>query len=178
VVPPDGPLVGVAVTSHSRPGDHLGLFASLDLVREGDILVAACEGYREAALTGDLLMGMARNLGARGLVTDGAVRDLQGLRSVGLPVFASALTPNSPSRNGPGSAGLPVIIGGVRIASGDLVVADADGVVVIPRGVLAAARDGLARVRAAEAGVEAAVAEGLGVPDTVRAVIRDRAVEV
>ncbi len=64
-----GTTVGVAVTSHSRPGDNLGLFASLDVVRPGDVLVAASDGFLETAITGDLLVGMAKNLGAVGLVT-------------------------------------------------------------------------------------------------------------
>ncbi len=50
-------------------------------------------------------MGMARNRGVAGLVTDGLVRDLAGILAVGLPVYCAGLSPNSPARNGPGTCG-------------------------------------------------------------------------
>jgi len=171
IVEPKETMVGVAVTSQSGPGDQLGLAASLDLLDEGDILVAAADGFADTAITGDLLLGMARNLGARGLVTDSAVRDLAGLVAVGLPVYAAGVTPNSSTRTGPGNAGLPVVIGGVGVASGDIVVADADGVVIVRQDEAETVLAALSRVRAAEAVMEEKVASGLGVPDFVRAVI-------
>lgn len=179
IVEPREPIVGVAITSHSAPGDQLGLAASLDLLDEGGFLVAAADAFADTAITGDLLMGMAKNLGARGLVTDSAVRDLAGLKSVGLPVFAAALTPNSSTRTGPGSAGLAVVIGGVRVSPGDIVVADADGVVVVPQDEAEAVLSALTRVRAAEKQMEAKVAAGLGVPNFVRRIVEgERTVEL
>ena len=176
----EGPtLVGVALTSHSAPADNLGLFASLSLIEPGDVLVASASGHTEAAITGDLLMGMARNLGAAGFVTDGAVRDKAGLIAVGLPVYSAALTPNSPVRNGPGTMGLPIIVGGVAVRSGDIVVADADGVVIVPQEKAAAVLAAIDKVRAAEAALEAKVKAGLGVPDFISAIVdSDRTVEV
>lgn len=167
-----GIMVGVAVTSYSRPGDHLGLFASLDLVRPGDVLVAAADAYVETAVTGDLVVGMAKNLGAVGLVTDGAVRDKVGILSVGLPVYSGGLTPNSPARNGPGHVGFPVVIGTVVIHSGDIVIADDDGVVIVPRERAEAVLKGLEAVRAAEAALLAKVQDGLGVPEFISAILR------
>ena len=84
-------------------------------------------------MTGDLLIGVARNRGAAGFVTDGLVRDLDDLETIGLPIYAMGVTPNSPQRRGPGSVGLPIVCGGVSVASGDVVVGDRDGVVVVPR---------------------------------------------
>jgi 4-hydroxy-4-methyl-2-oxoglutarate aldolase len=54
------------------------------------------------------------------IVTGGAVRDIAGLEQVGVPVFARGLTANSPQKNGPGSVGLEVCIGGAVVRSGDL----------------------------------------------------------
>ena len=70
--------MGVAVTCHCGPADNLALFAALASARPGDILVAATDGFTGTAVTGDLLMGMARNLGVAGLVTDGMARDQRG----------------------------------------------------------------------------------------------------
>ncbi len=106
-------------------------------------------------MIGDLVAGMARNKGAVALVTDGLVRDLAGLRQVGLPVFAAGITPNSPTRQGPGTAGLPIVVGGVRVESGDVLVGDLDGVVVIPQARLAAVVDRLATIRQKEAALDA-----------------------
>ena len=166
-----GTTVGVAVTSYSRPGDNLGLFASLDLLGKGDFLVAASDGFVETAISGDMLMGMAKNLGAVGLVTDSAVRDKAGILAVGLPVYCAGLTPNSPARNGPGNAGFPTVIGGVAVRSGDIVVADADGVVIVPQDDAEGVLERLQEVRRAEAALEYKVKSGLGVPDFVQAIV-------
>lgn len=165
--PAKKPLIGVAITCHCGPADNLALFAALATARPGDILVAATDAFTATSIAGDLLMGMARNRGVAGLVTDGLVRDLAGILWVGLPVYCAGLTPNSPVRNGPGTVGLPVVLGGVSIASGDVLVGDDDGVVVIPRDALDDVIEKLADVRKAEAALEAKVKAGLELPDFV-----------
>jgi len=167
LAPAAKPMIGIAITCHCGPADNLALFAALAAARPGDILVAATDAFTATAITGDLLMGMARNRGVAGLVTDGLVRDKVGILAVGVPVYCAGLTPNSPVRNGPGTVGLPVVVGGVTIASGDVLVGDDDGVVVIPRGDLDSVTAKLADVRAAEAALEAKVKAGLELPDFV-----------
>jgi 4-hydroxy-4-methyl-2-oxoglutarate aldolase len=93
-------------------------------------------------------------------VTDGVVRDVPGLDAVGLPVFARGVSPNSPHKDGPGTVGVPVTLGGLAIGPGDLIVADGDGVVVVPVGTLGAVAAGLEEVRAKEAQMDAAVRGG------------------
>jgi len=112
-------------------------------------------------VVGDLLLGIARNRGAVAFVTDGLVRDQNDIEALGLPCFARGATPNSPSRNGPGSVGLPVQCGGLSIASGDLIVGDRDGVVVVPAAALDQTLKQLAAVRDAEAAMLARVKGGL-----------------
>ncbi|MGA2045331.1 MAG: hypothetical protein ABSG83_18405, partial [Roseiarcus sp.] len=140
---------------------------------------AATDSFTATAITGDLLLGMARNRGVAGFVTDGLVRDIVGILAIGLPVYCAGATANSPVRNGPGTVGLPVVVGGVRIESGDIVIGDRDGVVIVP---LAEAEAVLARldaVRAAEAALEAKVRAGLEIPDFVTAIVEsDRTVEI
>jgi len=156
---------GVALTCDCGPADNLALCAALESVCAGDVLVAAAGGWTGCAVTGDLVLGMARNGGAVGFVTDGCVRDLPGLRAVGLPAFCVGVTPNSPARNGPGSVGAPVVVGGVRVASGDVVLADDDGVVVVPRERLAEVLARLPAIRSAEAEMDRRVREeGLRTP--------------
>jgi 4-hydroxy-4-methyl-2-oxoglutarate aldolase len=155
---------GVALTCDNGPADNLALCAALASVLPGDVLVAATGGFTGCAVTGDLVLGMARNAGAVGFVTDGCVRDLPGLRAVGLPAFCVGVTPDSPARSGPGSVGADVIVGGRRIASGDVLVADEDGVVVVPQDRLAAVIARLPSIRAAEADMERRVRDGMRTP--------------
>jgi len=168
---------GTALTCNCGPGDNLALFGALEIMERGDVLMAATDSYMGTALTGDLLAGMARNCGAAALVTDGAVRDVAGIIQTGLTVFCAGVTPNSPVRNGPGSAGLPVVLGGVPVACGDIVVGDGDGVVVVPLAIAAAVLEKLALVRIAEASLEAKVKAGLRMPDFAEALLASDKVE-
>jgi len=123
---------GVALTCQNGPDDNLGLLGAVHIAQAGDFIVAATEGFTNAAVTGDLVLGMARNRGVTGFVTDGLIRDVDGCRKVGLPAYSAGVSPNSPVRSGPGSAGLPINLGSVHVRSGDVVVADEDGVVIVP----------------------------------------------
>jgi 4-hydroxy-4-methyl-2-oxoglutarate aldolase len=171
LAPSDKVLVGVALTCDCGPADNLALFGALSVAQPGDILVAATGGYVGAAVTGDLMLGMARNLGVAGFVTDGMVRDIVGVLEVGLPVYCAGVTPNSPTRNGPGTIGQPVNIGGMRVESGDILIGDRDGVVVVPRALAATALKALENVRANEAALESKVKNGLKLPDFARAIL-------
>ncbi len=170
---------GPAVTCHAYPADNLGFFGGLDLVRDGDVLVCANDGYCETAVVGDLVMGMLRNRGGVAFVTDGMVRDQDGIRGVGLPVFAAGVTPNSPARTGPGSAGFAVVVAGRPINPGDILIGDRDGVVVVPRLMVDTVIERLARVRQAEAAATAKVEAGLQMLEPVAALLNsDKVLEV
>jgi 4-hydroxy-4-methyl-2-oxoglutarate aldolase len=168
-IPVQTALCGVALTCHAGPADNLAVFAMLPVLSQGDVLVVAADACRTTAVTGDLLLGMAKNQGAAGFVTDGCARDLPGIEAVGLPCFCAGVTPNSPARNGPGSVGLPVVLGGVHVETGDVVVADVDGVVVVPFNQIEGVLARLAEIRRAEAALDARVRGGLGVPEFVTA---------
>ena len=161
VVPEQATFCGPALTCDAGPADNLAVFAALEQLRPGDVIVAACAGHTGCAVTGDLLLGMARNGGASGFVTDGCVRDVPGIRQVGLPCFAVGVTPNSPAREGPGTVGFPIVVGGVAIATGDIVAGDQDGIVVVPFDRIDACIERLVRVRSAEAELDAKVRGGL-----------------
>lgn len=50
-----------------------------------------------------------------------------------MPVYCAGIVANSPARNGPGTAGFPVVLGGMTISRGDILVGDRDGIAVVPR---------------------------------------------
>lgn len=162
-------FVGVALTCLCGPADNLAVMGALSIAAPGDVIVAAADGFTDAAICGDVVAGIARNRGVVGFVTDGAVRDRDGLDQMGLPVFAAAVTPDSCARSGPGTVGFPVVCGGIAVASGDIVVGDRDGVVVIPAARIDAVLESLARVQAAESAILAKVTAGLADPPAIAA---------
>ncbi|MBL8670032.1 MAG: RraA family protein, partial [Alphaproteobacteria bacterium] len=86
------------------------------------------------------------------------------------------ITPASCDRNGPGTVGLPVMAGGLRVESGDVVVGNYDGVVVVPQAQLAAVAAKLKTVLKLEAELERKVKAGLDVPDFYKALVKKGAV--
>ncbi len=126
------PIVGTAFTVKVAPGDNLFLHAAMDLAIPGDIIVIDAGGYRERAIFGELMANYMKIRGVRGIICDGAVRDAEALKNMeNFQVYAKAITPNGPYKNGPGAVNIPVVCGGKLIYPGDIVVADGDGVVVI-----------------------------------------------
>ena len=156
-------LLGVAMTCHCGPADILALSAAVQLCKPGDILIAATDGHTGTAVVGDLMLGIAKNRGAVGFVTDGLVRDRNDLDRLGLAVYAIGVSPNSPHSHGPGTVGLPIVCGGRSIAPGDIVIGDRDGVVTVPLPMLAKVLAALETVKAAEAGMLQRVQQGLDV---------------
>jgi regulator of RNase E activity RraA len=101
------------------------------------------------AVAGETHMRIFKALGACGLVTNGAVRDLTGLGALDLPVYAASVVPSHGYAHIVAVGG-SVTVGGLAIACGDLLHGDADGIVQIP---LAAAAD-LPRLAAVQIAAE------------------------
>lgn len=130
-------VCGVAATVWTRPGDLLFMIKATELVQPGDVLVVDGGGRSDAALMGEIFSALLRRRGCAGAVVDGAVRDLDGIEEVGLPVFARHVHPATDTNEGPGAVNVPVDCGGVRVSPGDIVRADVNGVVVVPAGIAA-----------------------------------------
>lgn len=169
-------FVGTALTVYSRPVDNLAPYMALKFAHPGDVLMVATDDCETAAVMGDVLLGMARNAGIAAAVTDGLVRDIEGINAVGLPTFARGLSPNSPHKDGPGTVGLPVTLGGVAVSPGDLVVGDIDGVVVVPRPDIPAVAGALAAIADKEQTMDQAVERGATYPDLLDDVLASGAV--
>jgi 4-hydroxy-4-methyl-2-oxoglutarate aldolase len=88
---------------------------------------------RPVALVGDLLATQAKVAGVAALLVDGAVRDLEELRGVGLPIWARYVRVQGAEKRVPGVIGVPVNVAGAHIRQGDVVVLDADGAAVVER---------------------------------------------
>lgn len=163
--------VGPALTVDCGPADILALLAALDSVQQGDIVVSAFHGHQGCAAAGDRAAAMLRNCGAAGLVTDGPVRDYAGIVEVGLPLWCTGLTPNTPFGNGPGKVGLPIHIGGRHVESGDMIVADGDGVVVVPFDLIESVAAAIAKVAELEQALDAELRGGMRLPASISEIL-------
>lgn len=161
-------MCGVALTCLCGPADLLAILGALTEVQAGDIMVAATGDWRQSAVIGDRVLGMLKNAEGVGFVTDGLVRDVEGINPIGMPVFCTGLSPNSPYAKGPGEIGGQVQLGGVSINSGDIIVSDDSGVVVIPFEQIDDVIDAVGRINELELELDARVAAGLTVPDDIR----------
>ena len=108
--------------------------AAIEQMPEGCVAVADAMGVRDAGIFGDILCARMARRGVAGLVADGVVRDVAGVRAAGLPVWCRG-TAAPPSVAGLIFEGwqAPIGCGGVAVFPGDLVVADDDGIVVVAR---------------------------------------------
>jgi 4-hydroxy-4-methyl-2-oxoglutarate aldolase len=112
--------------------------AAVDSVSEGGIIVISTQGQLEVSVWGELLATRAIARGCTGAVVDGGIRDLHGLRDLGIPTFAASVSANdSRGRLEVVNHGQQVTCGGVRLEAGDIIKGDLDGVVVVPRGLVA-----------------------------------------
>ncbi len=113
------------------PGDNLMVHAAMAHARPGDVLVLTMPAPAPVALMGDLLATQARARGVAAVLVDGAVRDVEELAELGLPVWARWVRVRGTRKDAPGTIDEPVTVGGARIAPDDVLVLDADGAVVV-----------------------------------------------
>ena len=154
-------IVGPALTVFSGAADVLGMAIALSEIQPGDIVVNGVSGFQGTAAVGDRIAGMIKNNGGIGLVTDGPMRDLDGIIETGLDCFCTGLNPNSPFNSGPAKIGFPMNIGGTTVSSGDIIVADSDGVTVVPFDKIDEVLKKLDRIIEVESAMDKQVSEGL-----------------
>ena len=159
-------VTGPALTVWTGAADLLSLHACKRIARPGDVVMNAFDGHQGCAAFGDSLAGMLKNAGVSGIVTDGPVRDVEGLIGLGVPIWSTGTISSTPFENGPGTAGLPVQIGGQRIETGDMIVTDRDGVVVVPFAEIDTVIARCRRIIELEAAGEKAVEDGLVMPES------------
>ena len=106
-----------AVVAHANPGD---------------VLVLTSTEPAPVALVGELLATQAQAQGVAGILVDGAVRDLDELVEIGLPIWTRFVRAQGATKGEVGKLDVPVVVGGAEIGPGDLVVMDCDGAMALP----------------------------------------------
>jgi 4-hydroxy-4-methyl-2-oxoglutarate aldolase len=158
-VVPGSRAAGPARTVRCAQADNLMVHAALAEARPGEVLVLTMPDPEPVALVGELLATQAQVRGVAALLVDAAVRDLEELRELALPVWARYVRVRGAEKRQPGTIGEPVEVGGAAIRQGDVVVLDADGAVVVEQErvqeVLVAARARAEREREKRAKLQA-----------------------
>ena len=165
-------IVGPALTVFSGAADVLGLAIALSEIKEGDIVLNGVNGWQGTAAVGDRIAGMIKNNGGKGLVTDGPMRDLNGVIETGLDCFCTGLNPNSPFNSGPAKIVFPLHIGGKTVNSGDMIIADTDGVTVVPFDKIDEVISRINRIIEIENDMDAKVSNGLKISQSALDLIK------
>jgi len=131
-VVPGSRVAGPARTAVCTPGDNTMVHAVIAHARPGDILVLTSSEPAPIAFIGELLATQAQKQGVAALLVDAAIRDLDELAAIGLPIWARWVRASGATKGGVGQLDVAVTIGGAVIRPGDLVVMDCDGAMALP----------------------------------------------
>lgn len=136
----DKPIVGVAVTGKvtplNEPSSKIDFNELYGNIKKNDLpVIVVLEDVEKekgrAAIIGDVMANMARVLGAVGMVAEGSVRDIPGIKKANMPVWGKGRVPG----HGPFNlveTQTSVEVANLRINPGDLLIADEDGITRIP----------------------------------------------
>lgn len=154
-----GFMVGYALTvtvsnAHGEVAGRKGfwaMFEALEQMPKPSVLVMkdVSGAPHRVAYAGEVMATLSKRLGAVGMVTDGALRDVKEVRELGFhyfmkyPVVSHA---NFEIRE----IGVPVEMDGEVIKTGDILHGDANGIVVVPQAVIAGLPDAVKQVRDTE----------------------------
>jgi 4-hydroxy-4-methyl-2-oxoglutarate aldolase len=132
-------IVGRCVTVKIKPAglekskQHL-CTAAIAAAAPTDVIVVDNGGRVDVAAWGGLLSLAAQIRQVRGVIVDGACRDLDESRELGFPVYGrAAVQVTARGRIVQQSFNEEIAFAGVQVHPGDLVIADGSGAVFVPR---------------------------------------------
>ncbi|MDF2989775.1 MAG: RraA family protein [Microbacterium sp.] len=152
-------VVGRAVTVRTTAADSTMLHHAAGYLEPGDVLVVDTGGDRRHAPVGLVVATAAAARGARGIIVDGVVTDVDEIAQLGIPVYAYGRSMLTTKLQGFDAGGhhVEVVAGGIVVHPGDVVLADINGVFAAPPAVL-------------EAVIDIALEDDAEEPDLVRAI--------
>lgn len=87
------------------------------------------------SVTGEVHAAIFKALGCVGIVTNGAVRDLDALEALNMHIYAGSVSPSHAYAH-IADIGKPVVIGSMSVQTGDLLHGDQHGIVNIPSAIV------------------------------------------
>ena len=146
---PGSRAAGPARTVLCAQDDNLMVHAVIEQIQPGEVVVLTMPEPAPIALIGELLATQAKVRGAAAVLLDAAVRDVEELVNLGVPVWTRFIRARGATKKRPGKLNCTVSVGGATISPADVIVLDADGAVCIRRArveeVLEASEDRFAR---------------------------------
>jgi len=154
-------------TGPERGGAHI-LTTAIAAAGPDDVMVVANAGRTDVSCWGGLVSLGASRRGVRGVVADGACRDVGEARDLDFPVYGRATVPvTARGRLQQTSAGESVKLGAVTVNPGDLLLADENGVAVVPRAHVDEVLDAALAIEASEEAIAAEVRAGVPLPEAM-----------
>lgn len=128
----DVKVVGTAFTARTNVNDSTMVHKAVSSAKEGDVIVIDRTGDTKHACVGEVVAYAAKSRKISGIIIDGPCTDIQAIREIGIPVFATGLSPITTKLYGEsGEINTTVQCGGVTVNPGDLIIADDNGVLVL-----------------------------------------------
>lgn len=118
-------------------GAPISTRAAIEAMPAGCIAVVDALGVTDAGIFGDILCARMGKRGVSGLITDGVIRDLDGVLGTKLPVWCQGVAaPASVASLTFVGWQEPISCGGVAVFPNDIIVVDSDGAVLVPAALL------------------------------------------
>ena len=130
---PASRVAGLARTVLCGQDDNLMVHAVIEQIQPGEVLVLSMPESAPVALIGELLATQVKVRGAAGILVDAAIRDVEELVKLELPIWARFIRVKGATKTKVGVLNETVSVGGARIAPADIIVLDADGGVCVKR---------------------------------------------
>ncbi|MGI8486410.1 MAG: RraA family protein [Thermomicrobiales bacterium] len=151
-----GVMVGRAltVTMSNAPGvpasrdGYWKMWETLEAM-DGPVVLAIADASgapHRVAYAGEIMATLAQRLGAVGMVTDGALRDVDEVHALGFHYYMRYPVVSHANFEVV-SVGEPIVLNGHRVETGDLLHGDRNGIVVIPDETIAGLPEAVAKIR-------------------------------
>lgn len=128
---PGSRVAGPARTVLCGQDDNLMVHAIMEQIQPGEVLVLTMPKPNPVALIGELLATQTKVRGATAILVDAAVRDVEELVELRLPIWTRHVRVRGATKTKIGKLNSPVTVGEATIKLGDIVVLDADGAVCV-----------------------------------------------
>ena len=114
-------------------GEDAPEYRAMGSCGSGDVLVVGTNRSAELAIAGDVILLHLKMVGAEGVITDGAVRDLPQVKEYGYGIFTAGVTPAGRAGMITYDDNIDVVCGGITVRPGDVIVAEDHDIVCVPQ---------------------------------------------